>query len=105
MTASFAADKDQLAQGQKIFTERCVVCHGQNADGKSTLGNLMNPHPANLRVSTLTAAQRESIVRKGGLAVGRSDGMPAWGNELSDSEISAVVVYVASLRQIVAQSK
>jgi len=105
LTTGLAAEPEQLTQGQKIFTERCVVCHGQNADGKSPLGNLMNPHPANLRASTLTTEQRNSIVRKGGLAVGRSNGMPAWEKELSDAEISAVVIYVASLRQTMAQSK
>ena len=59
----------------------------------------MNPHPANLTVSSLSDRERERIVRKGGAAIGRSSGMPAWEQELSAQEISAVVAYVGTLRQ------
>ena len=98
-TQSIADSQRQLTQGRAVFESRCLICHGARADGNSSLGKLMNPHPANLTVSSLSARERERIVRKGGAAVGRSSGMPAWEQELSAQEISAVVAYVGTLRQ------
>jgi mono/diheme cytochrome c family protein len=86
------------AQGQLVFKTRCVVCHGENADGQSDLARIMRPPPANLRASTLDDVERARIVRKGGAAVGRSGNMPIWELELSDEELRAVVAYVGTLK-------
>ena len=97
---SYSDSQDgRLQQGRAVFKQRCMVCHGEQADGNSNLGQLMQPHPANLLRSTLSDQERERIVRQGGAAVGRSSSMPSWQTELSDVEIAAVVAYVGSLRQ------
>lgn len=86
-------------QGQTIFKDRCVVCHGVNADGRSDLARLMKPPPANLRQSALSSGQRSAIVRKGGEAVGRSANMPTWEVELNEEQLHAVLAYLELLTQ------
>jgi mono/diheme cytochrome c family protein len=86
----------QTQLGEHVFRERCMVCHGRNADGKSELAKLMKPPPANLRGSLLSADQKSTIVRKGGEAVGRSPNMPTWEQELSEAELTAVLAYLGS---------
>lgn len=88
----------QIQLGEHVFRERCVVCHGLNADGKSALAKLMKPPPANLRASLLSPDQKATIVRKGGEAVGRSPNMPTWEQELSEAELTAVLAYLGSFQ-------
>lgn len=96
MLPGHAADAPQAA-GKALFQRHCVVCHGERADGQSKLGKLMQPQPADLTHSTLGAAERERIIRKGGAAVGRSSGMPAWELEIKDTDIATLVVYLGTL--------
>ena len=43
-------------------------------------------------------AYKELIVRRGGKALGRSEFMPPWGNELTDEQISDVIAFLRSIR-------
>jgi len=88
----------QVQMGEHVFRDRCVVCHGVQADGKSELAKIMKPPPANLRASLLTAEQKSTIVRKGGEAVGRSPNMPTWERELNEAELQAVLAYIGSIK-------
>jgi mono/diheme cytochrome c family protein len=94
---AFAQDQDEIERGHRLFTSRCVVCHGPNADGQGQLSKMLNPPPANLRASTLDAAARNAIIRHGGASVGRSSAMPRWEAELSEPELRGVIAYVASI--------
>jgi mono/diheme cytochrome c family protein len=58
---------------------------------------LHNPRPANLRASDKNDAYIALIVRKGGEALGRSQSMPPWGEELTDEQIKDVVAFVRSV--------
>ena len=88
-----------LPNGAMVFHHRCAICHGVNADGQSDLARIMRPPPANLRASKLDDAERASIVRRGGAAVGRSPNMPEWQLELSEQELLDVVAFVGALRE------
>jgi mono/diheme cytochrome c family protein len=92
------ATANELRIGENIFRERCVICHGINADGRSDLARIMRPPPANLRASQLTFEQRTQIVSKGGASVGRSSNMPIWKDELNPEDLHAVIAYVGTLR-------
>lgn len=91
------AQQPDLTAGRALFVKRCSVCHGEKADGNSSLAKLLDPKPANLLVSKLDSAARNQIIRKGGAAVGRSSVMPNWEAELSEAELRNVIGYVASL--------
>lgn len=88
-----------LIDGQLIFMNRCAVCHGSLADGRSDLARIMRPPPANLRASMLSDDEQSTIVRLGGEAVGRSANMPEWRVELTEAELSAVLAYIRTVKE------
>jgi mono/diheme cytochrome c family protein len=74
------------ADGKTLFTDNCGSCHTLGAAGTSGQSG-----PA-LDGTALRAADIEAIVRDG------RGGMPAFGGDLSDAEISAVAEFVAGSR-------
>jgi len=71
--------------GEKIFRQNCVVCHG--ADGKLGVNGSKD-----LTVSELSSDERYAIISKG------KGVMTAFENILSISEIKAVADYTLSLK-------
>ena len=86
-----------IFRGGLVYANYCVTCHGINADGNGRAARLHNPRPANLRASDKNDAYIGLIVRRGGEAIGRSQGMPPWGEELTDEQIKDVVAFVRSV--------
>jgi mono/diheme cytochrome c family protein len=74
------------SDGKALFTDRCGSCHTLGAAGTS---GQVGP---SLDGTSLGAADIESIVRDG------RGGMPSFGGDLSDAEISAVAAFVAGSR-------
>jgi mono/diheme cytochrome c family protein len=66
-------------------------------DGNGRAARLYNPRPANLRASDKNNAYLKLIVTRGGAALRRSEFMPAWGEELTDEQISDVVAFLRSI--------
>jgi cytochrome c oxidase cbb3-type subunit 3 len=79
-----------LAAGQKIFSENCVVCHGDNAKGNPELGapNLTDK-------IWLYGSDEATIIET--VTNGRAGVMPAWSGRLDPTTIKAMTVYVHSL--------
>jgi mono/diheme cytochrome c family protein len=94
-----ARDGPQAAtfRGSLVFFTYCVTCHGPNADGNGRAARLYDPRPANLRRSDKNQDYMRQIVTAGGMAFGRSEFMPPWGEELTDEQIRDVVAYVQSI--------
>jgi mono/diheme cytochrome c family protein len=84
-------------RGTLVFLNYCATCHGANADGLGRAARLYTPKPANLRTSVMPDAYKEGIIRRGGQAMGRSEFMPPWGQELTDEQIRDVVTYLRSI--------
>lgn len=84
-------------RGGLVYANYCVTCHGINADGNGRAARLHSPRPANLRASDKNDAYIGLIVRRGGESIGRSPGMPPWGEELTDEQISDVVAFVRAV--------
>jgi mono/diheme cytochrome c family protein len=84
-------------RGSLVFFNYCVTCHGPNADGNGRAARLYTPRPANLRASDKNAAYMQLIIRKGGKAMGRSEFMPPWGEELTDEQVADVTAYLLSI--------
>ena len=89
-----------IFRGGLVYANYCVTCHGINADGNGRAARLHNPRPANLRGSDKNDAYVGLIVRRGGEAIGRSQGMPPWGEELTDEQIKDVVAFVRSVNAL-----
>jgi mono/diheme cytochrome c family protein len=84
-------------RGSLVFFNYCATCHGPNADGNGRAARLYDPRPANLRASDKDVAYMKVIVRNGGKALGRSEYMPPWGEELTDEQIDDVTAYLQSI--------
>jgi mono/diheme cytochrome c family protein len=91
------AQQADIVAGRTLFVQRCAVCHGEKADGQSSLARILDPKPANLLISRLDVAARNQIIRKGGASVGRSPVMPNWEAELPESDLRNVIGYVGSI--------
>ena len=85
------------ARGEVVFLTNCVLCHGVFGNGKGRAGRLFNPPPADLTRSDKNDMYKRMIITLGGEAMGRSKVMPKWGQQLSEQEISDVVVYINQL--------
>jgi cytochrome c oxidase cbb3-type subunit 3 len=87
-------------RGGIVYRAYCILCHGERADGDaraSKLYGLVNLNPFNGRDYI------EKIIRYGGKAVGRSEVMPSWQEELSEEQIGDVIEYVAIARDQVSR--
>lgn len=81
---------DEHTIGQKIYKKYCINCHGYDGD--------MGAHGAfNLQHSTLSFEEKRMVVLKG------RNTMTAFEKVLSESEIDAVVTYIAQFSQKKAQ--
>ena len=86
------------APGQRLYYAFCAECHGVDGRGSWRAALFL------LRPGDLTGAAARShsdtylfdIIKHGGALIGRP-GMPAFGAQLSDADIRAVVAYVRTL--------
>jgi cytochrome c oxidase cbb3-type subunit III len=85
--ATVAAKPESVPDGAAIYAQRCAMCHG--GDAKGGIG------------PDLTAAEYahgktpEAISRS--ISAGIGGGMPAFGNQLKQEDIKALVDYLLSL--------
>jgi cytochrome c1 len=86
-----------ILRGEIVYQGYCVLCHGVNADGRGRAARMYTPKPANLRESKVPDSYKAMIIRRGGQAVGRSEFMPPWGDELTDEQVTDVVNYLRSI--------
>ncbi|MEW5987318.1 MAG: cytochrome c [Chloroflexota bacterium] len=100
-------DAVQVARGREIYQQRCATCHGANAEGAA---NWATPGPDGLHPPpahddsghTWHHSDRVlyEVIRDGmgdPLRPGSPLRMPAWGDQLSDAEMRAVIEYFKSL--------
>lgn len=89
------AAMDPLVLGNKIYQERCALCHGPEGKGDGPAAAGLNPKPRNhtdaTYMKTRTDDQLLEVIRHG------KGGMPAWGGILNETEIHAVLKHVRTL--------
>jgi mono/diheme cytochrome c family protein len=100
------ADPAVLAEGRAIYATYCAGCHGANLEGQPNwqqrLPNGLMPAPPHDETGhTWHHADNLLflITKEGGAAAGPPgyiSGMPAFGDQLSDDEIWAVLAYIKS---------
>lgn len=92
-------------QGNRLFEQYCVVCHGQNGEGDGFNAYNLNPRPHSLSDSiymrTLSNETLTEIISFGGKGVNKSVLMPAYQNTLSKTQISNVVAYIGTFTQTI----
>lgn len=101
----------QLAQGQAVYQQHCVMCHGAQAQGAPqwrTTPGAAPPLNGSGREWTYNAKQLRQAVRSGKAGLSTSHAppspnestrgaMPAFEGTLSEAEIEAVVVWFQSI--------
>ena len=87
-----------IHRGSLVFQHYCILCHGAKGDGTGRAAKLYDPKPANLVLSNKNDQYKELIIRMGGKALGRSEFMPSWGNELTNEQIADVIAHLRSIR-------
>ncbi|MBL1277780.1 MAG: c-type cytochrome [Ectothiorhodospiraceae bacterium] len=85
------------SRGEVVFKTNCILCHGIKADGKGRAAKMYDPPPANLTKSDKNDDYKTLIITLGGKAMGRSEFMPPWGDQLTDQEITDVVAYLQTM--------
>ena len=88
---------DPVHRGEVVFKTNCILCHGVDGVGKGRASRFFDPPPADLTHSDKNAEYKKMIITQGGKAMGRSDGMPMWGDQLREQEIDDVVAYLDTL--------
>lgn len=82
----------------KIFKERCVVCHGQDGKGDGPGAAALNPKPRNYTDAAWQKSVTDEAIGKtilyGGAAVGKSPNMPANPDLESKPEVVEALVAV-----------
>lgn len=84
-------------RGSIAYQNYCVLCHGVTAEGNGRAAKLYNPPPFNLRRSVMSDNYKEQIIRKGGKALGRSEFMPPWAEELTDEQVTDIVNFLRTI--------
>lgn len=84
------------SDGQAVFENNCASCHGLDGRAKTPQGKKLKAH--DLRESRLTDAEIEQQIRQGKQNAAGVLVMPAFGKELSDEAIAAVIVTVKGFR-------
>ncbi|WP_430390842.1 c-type cytochrome [Dyella sp. 20L07] len=100
--APMAADKSPLdtkpilARGATVYAERCADCHGKDGNG---VAGIYPPLSGNSSVNEPTGINAIRVVLLGGFAPvtagnPRPYSMPPFAQQLSDSDVAAVVTYI-----------
>jgi mono/diheme cytochrome c family protein len=104
-----AAAASRIAEGQALYAEYCASCHGANLEGQPDWqspgpdGRLPAPphdetghtwhHGDALLLEYIKLGGREAMARRGLVF---DSGMPAFGDRLSDREITVILDYIKS---------
>lgn len=95
------ADEGDAARGAALYRVYCTQCHGLEGDGRGINVRDMAVQPRDHtdtgEMSARTDEDLFKAIQGGGKAVNKSVLMPAWGGNLSDQDIHALVAYLREL--------
>jgi cytochrome c6 len=75
--------------GEDTFKSHCVVCHGADGTGKTTLGQQLKASDLHGKdVQSQTDAQLKQVISAG------KNNMPAFGDQVTAAEIDGLVKYI-----------
>lgn len=87
--------------GKTLYRIYCTQCHGVEGLGNGVNVPAMSVQPRNHRdrseMSARTDEELFKAIKHGGKRINKSVLMPAWGTNLNDDEINALVLYLREL--------
>jgi mono/diheme cytochrome c family protein len=89
-TNPLPASPERIAQGQVLYNENCLRCHGENLDGQGPEATSLTVRPANLRqhVPFHEDGYHFNVITNG------FGGMPALGETLTEEERWTIIHYL-----------
>ena len=97
-TASAGGD---AKRGEALYKVYCTQCHGVKGDGKGVnaahMAVMPRDHTDAKEMSARTDEELFKVVKLGGKSINKSVLMPAWGRNLADEDIHALVAHLRSL--------
>ena len=79
----------KTSAGEDIYKSHCVVCHGADGTGKTTLGQQLKASDLHGKeVQSLTDAQLKQVISEG------KNNMPAFRGQVTEAEIDDLVKYI-----------
>jgi mono/diheme cytochrome c family protein len=88
--------RPNLDEGQRVYKQNCVNCHGAEGKGDGVAAEKLDPKPADL-TSTKTQTKKDAELLEI-IKFGRpGTAMPSWMSELDEPEMQNVLAYLRSL--------
>jgi cytochrome c oxidase cbb3-type subunit III len=89
------------SEGRKLYASYCSTCHGEKGKGDGPAASALPVKPADHTNGSIMNQLSDKflldIVSKGGVAVGKSAMMPAWGGQLNEKQIRDIIAYLRSI--------
>lgn len=86
-----------ISDGEGIYQNKCIGCHGPNQDGNGVNAASLNPKPRNLRDAPFMQAMSYQRINTSLHKGVPGTAMPRWEGTLKDDQIKSVIAYVWSL--------
>jgi mono/diheme cytochrome c family protein len=86
---------------RELYATHCAACHGAGGKGDGPRAEVIRPLMPDLSDAVAMGKVDDAflfeMIKKGSSQFGRSNAMPAWGMQLTDDEIRALVAYIRTL--------
>ncbi len=93
-----SANKGDSVAGKQSYNTICASCHGETGKGDGIAAAALDPKPRDLSdasyLSELTDEYLSNVIGNGGVSVGKSAMMPAWGGVLGEQGVWNVIAYI-----------
>jgi mono/diheme cytochrome c family protein len=89
-----AANQDSIGAGEKVYTKRCLSCHGKSGNGDGPDAADLGIHPAKFSDPRLRNESDGAFYWK--ITVGKKP-MPHYGDRLSEADRWNVINYLRTL--------
>lgn len=89
-------ERPNLDQGERIYRQHCVMCHGSAGKGDGVAGAKLDPKPSDLTSAKTQTQDDDALLEI--LKFGRpGTAMPGWMSQLDEREMRDVLAYIRSL--------
>ena len=99
--ATAAPAEGDAKRGEALYQVYCTQCHGVNGNGKGVnaahMAVMPRDHTDAKEMTARTDEELFKVVKLGGKSINKSVLMPAWGRNLSDDDIHALVAHLRNL--------
>ncbi|ACA86655.1 c-type cytochrome [Shewanella woodyi] len=101
LTSSMTIEAKNLDSGAEIYSDRCVLCHGNKGMGDGYIPMRLKGYPQTSLFESPKATDKTALVKvisKGVLIDTVNEYMPPWESELTEEQISDLADFVSYLR-------